>query len=107
MGWIDTKEDADAGGNEKAEENGPEGNSRGEAYDRGDDFGDRDTEEDAKKSAEQSHGCGFNEELEHDILAFGAERLADADFTGALGDRDQHDVHDDHAADYQGDGGNA
>ena len=36
-------------------------------------------------------------------LAACAERFADADFPGALRDRDQHDVHDDDAADDQRD----
>ena len=36
-----------------------------------------------------------------------ADGHADADLLGPLGDRDQHDVHDDDAADEKGDGGDA
>ena len=36
-------------------------------------------------------------------LRRGADRLAHADLARALGDRDQHDVHDADAADQQGD----
>ena len=59
-------------------------------------------------ASEQGHGGRFDEELQQDVLTARAERLAHADFAGAFGDRDQHDVHDDDAADDQrnaGDGG--
>src|SRR5437870_1870270 len=42
-----------------------------------------------------------------DVPLPGADRLADADLAGALGDRDQHDVHDPDAADEQGEPGDA
>jgi hypothetical protein len=65
------------------------------------------TSNDTEKAAQQSHGGGFDQELQHDIVAPRAQRLANADLAGALGDRDQHDVHDDHAAHHQGNGGDA
>ena len=61
--------------------------------------------DDADDAAEQRHGGRFDEELQQDVVAARAERLADADFAGALGDGDEHDVHDDDAADDQRDGG--
>ncbi len=42
--------------------------------------------------------------MQKDIAAARAERFANADFAGAFGDADQHDVHDDDAADDQRDG---
>ena len=45
------------------------------------------------------------EELGQDVPAAGADRLADADLAGPLGDRDEHDVHDPDAADDQRDRG--
>ena len=79
----------------------------GETDECGDDFGNGDAEENPQKTAQQSHGGGFDEELDHDVFSFGTQSLADADFAGALGDRDQHDVHDDHTADHQRNGGDA
>ena len=38
--------------------------------------------------------AGLGEELQEDGRAGGAERLAHAHLAGALGDRDEHDVHD-------------
>jgi len=61
----------------------------------------------AHSAAGEGHQHGFNEDLQHDVEAPGAEGFADADFAGALGDADEHDVHDDDAADderNQGDG---
>jgi hypothetical protein len=41
------------------------------------------------------------------LLGRGAERLEQADFAGALGDGDEHDVHHQDAGDGQADCGNA
>ena len=59
----------------------------------------------ADDSAEEGHGRRFDQELRHDVAAARAERLAHTDLARALGDRDQHDVHDDDAADDQRDSG--
>ena len=48
-------------------------------------------------------GEAFREELEEDAAAGGAEGFAQADFAGALGDRDQHDVDDADSAEAEGD----
>ena len=50
----------------------------------------------------------FDEELAADVACGGAESFADADLAGALGDGDEHDVHDADAAERereQSDGG--
>ncbi len=44
---------------------------------------------------------GLDEELQEDVLAARADGEPQADLAGALGDRDQHDVHDADAADEQ------
>src|SRR5947209_19241410 len=43
--------------------------------------------------------------LHEDVSAAGADGFADANFLGALGDADEHDVHHANAADEQADGG--
>ena len=43
----------------------------------------------------------LEQELQQDVAPAGAEREADADVLGPLGDGDQHDVHDADAADQQ------
>ena len=53
------------------------------------------------RAAEEAQGERLDQELQQDVAPGGAERLADADLAGALGDRDQHDVHDPDAADHQ------
>src|SRR5699024_2153009 len=61
----------------------------------------------AEQSADAAdHGC-FNQKLDNDASALGADGLADADLPGALGDGDQHNVHNADAAHQQGDGGDA
>ena len=50
------------------------------------------------RAADQSR---FDQELKQNFAALGADGLANSDFAGALGYRDQHDVHDSDAADGQ------
>ena len=65
------------------------------------------SEDDADQAAEERQVQRLDEELLEDVASAGADRLADADLAGPLGDRDQHDVHDPDAADDQRDGGDA
>src|SRR5579859_1542253 len=60
---------------------------------------------DPDDAPDQREEDGFDQELDQDHTLGGADRLADADLTGALGDRHQHDVHHADAADEKGDGG--
>ncbi len=54
-----------------------------------------------RQPAEQRDEHGLDQELDEDVRAPGADRLADADLPGALGDRDEHDVHHADPADQQ------
>ncbi len=47
---------------------------------------------------------GLHDELRHDVALLRADRAADADLAGALGDGDEHDVHDADARGEQRDG---
>src|SRR6185369_10341432 len=53
--------------------------------------------------ANSADSDGFDQELRENVVALGADGFADADFAGALGDRDQHDVHHSNAAHDQAD----
>src|SRR5579862_9433755 len=58
-----------------------------------------DPEQDAGRAADEAEHDGLAEELELDRLFRGADRDAHADLARALGDGDEHDVHDADAAD--------
>ena len=61
----------------------------------------------AQSSAAQTEHRRLRKELKQYVSAFGAHGLADADLTGPLGHRNQHDVHDSDPANqkgYPGDG---
>jgi len=51
----------------------------------------------------QKHCLG--QKLEENVALLGADRHADADLPGSLGHRDEHDVHNAHPFDNQGNGG--
>src|SRR5208282_2633929 len=55
----------------------------------------------SNQAAYTGEGHGLQEELPGNVLALGANGLAQADFAGAFGDADQHDVHHAHAANQQ------
>ena len=56
-------------------------------------------------AADAGERDGLDEELEQHLAGAGADGEADADLAGALGDGDEHDVHDADAADEQADAG--
>src|SRR5690606_24336797 len=58
-------------------------------------------EADAEQASEEAKRHGLDEELQKDAPPRRAERHADADLARALGDADEHDVHDADAADDQ------
>src|ERR1700684_3938730 len=55
----------------------------------------------AEKSAQSRENGRFHQKLQNDVTAARAERFAQADFAGALGDAGEHDVHDHYSADDQ------
>jgi len=61
-------------------------------------YADADTGEEADAAADEGDDGGLGEELAADVASGGAEGFADADLAGALGDGDEHDVHDADAA---------
>src|ERR1700687_1128611 len=63
----------------------------------GDGIGENDSEE----PADEGNGERLSQKLEEDVAAARAERLLDANLAGALGDRNQHDVHQADAANSQ------
>ena len=73
----------------------------------GQDLGRDDAERGAEHAAGQAEHGGLDQELPADGPRRGAERLAQPDLAGPLGDRDEHDVHDADAADQQRQGRDA
>jgi hypothetical protein len=71
---------------------------------RGDEVGGDEGDDHAGGSGEEGEDEAFDEELGEDVAAPGAEGLHEADLSGALGDGDQHDVHDADTADGEGHG---
>ena len=57
-------------------------------------------DDDADQAAAAGQQGGLHQELIEDVAAAGAQRFADADLVGSLGDHRQHDVHDHDAADH-------
>src|SRR5208337_4786916 len=55
-------------------------------------------EDDAEKSPDEGDGERLGQKLEKDVAAARAESFLDADFAGALGDGNEHDVHQADAA---------
>jgi len=61
----------------------------------------------ADRTADQAEHRRFDEELKEDVALPCADRFADPDLAGALGHRDEHDVHDADPADQQRDRGDS
>jgi hypothetical protein len=64
-----------------------------------------DADGDAREAADQRDEHRLGQELGEDVAAARADRLADADLAGPLGDADEHDVHHADPADEQRDRG--
>src|SRR5665213_1180334 len=63
----------------------------------------REAEQRADPAAEEREQDRFEQELQQHVAAAGPDRLAQADLARALGDRDQHDVHDPDPRDHERD----
>jgi hypothetical protein len=90
---VEPEEDADRGGDHHAHDHRPQrdvGRQRAHGLDDPRDGG---PEQDAERAAGGGQHHRLEQELGEDRLARGPQRLAQADLPGALGDRDQHDVH--------------
>ncbi len=66
---------------------------------RRDEVADDDCDDHADDAGDEGEGQAFEQELREDVAAPGAEGFEQADLACALGDRDEHDVHDADAAD--------
>src|SRR5216684_2089186 len=62
------------------------------------------SQNDAEEPADEGNGKRLCQKLEEDVAAARAERFLHADFAGALGDGDEHDVHQADATDSQREG---
>jgi hypothetical protein len=85
---------ADQGADDQSREGPAPRKDHGDLQPDGDDVAARDAQEDAQKAAELGEHDGLEEELLDDVVAARADGFAHADLARALGDADQHDVHD-------------
>ena len=106
-GGVHTEEHADADGHDDGQDRDRQRQEDAGVGQRGEDEGADDAEGDAEEPAGEAEQRGLDEELAADEPGLRAERLAEADLPDALGDRDQHDVHDADAAHEQRDDGDA
>ena len=77
----------------------------GEGGDEGDKESGGVAEGEADDGSDKREDDGFEEELGENVAAAGADGFSDADFVGAFGDGNEHDVHDADATDDEGDAG--
>jgi len=75
--------------------------ARGQRADGVDEHREADPGEDPEHGTDRGNRRGLRQELAQHVAAPGAERFAQADLTGALRHRHEHDVHDHDAADHE------
>src|SRR5699024_1609643 len=93
-GGIPAEEDTGERAYGERENDGPRLDVDGPAGDEFDGQRSPYAQDDTDQAAGDADDDRFDEELEHDVAAFGPDGHAQADFAGALGDRYVHDVHD-------------
>src|SRR5205085_4898906 len=97
--WIAADEEADTGGDDERRDYSPELDARRHTNDERDNLGDPESHQNPEDTAHQRQDARLDEELAQHVCLARAERLADTDLAGPLGDRNQHHVHDDDAGD--------
>src|SRR5881396_1352478 len=90
-GRIQSEPDAGEGRRGQRGDNGPQRDVGRDRRQPGDAEGEQATHEHPNRAADEGQGRGLDEELPQNRAPRRAERLADADFPGALRDRDHHD----------------
>ncbi len=85
----------------QGDDHGIHGDRRVHSAQSGQQGGTSETHRHTEDPAEQTQGQRFHQELEEDVPPGGPQGLPDADLPGALGDADQHDVHDPDAPDQE------
>src|SRR3972149_131781 len=104
-GRVDPKEEPYGRGDTQPYRQGKEGSHVPPALKRGHTRGYTQPQQDADPPTDQADDHGLDQKLRQDIDPLGSNGLADPYLLGALGDRDQHDVHDTNAAHHQGNPG--
>ena len=98
-GGIDTEDNTNDKGNKEGDDEDLPANVGGERSDDRNEEGEEIAEDDTEDAAHDGEEEGFKYKLHEDVAAGGADGFPDADFVGALGDRDQHNVHNADTAD--------
>src|SRR5688572_14124242 len=98
---INSSDHADAAGDQDREKNVTESNRHGNGRRNSNNPGNTGSQKQTQDSSYGSEKGGLNQELHQNLTFPRADRLTQADLKRPLGDRNQHDVHDDDAADHQ------
>ena len=98
LGRVPSEEDACKGADGERKENAPGLDIDRECREDIDEYGGAHADEDADHAARDADQDRFDQELRQNIAPFGSDTHAQADFPGAFGHRDIHDVHDADAA---------
>src|SRR6267143_364262 len=91
---VYSEDQTDGNGNDKGQENRADGHDGGPSGKPGDKLRHRESKNDAQQTAGERDQDGFDDELANDVPSSGTDCAAHANFTGALKDGSQHDVHD-------------
>src|SRR5437899_1796183 len=102
-GRVDAGHDPDPAADHDAEQDGERRHGGGQRTGDLQEPREHDAGHDPEARAHDGEGGGLGQELAQDVAPPGAERLPDADLSGALRHRHQHDVHDHDAAHHEGD----
>src|ERR1051326_2688695 len=101
---VDARDEADASGDADREHDVEERDRHRHARRRRDEPRDADGEEEAEDAAARRQERRLDQELQQHLLARRADRLSESDLEGALGHRDEHDVHHHDGPDDERDG---
>src|ERR1035437_2205929 len=104
-GGVYAGHDPHTGAEQQRHGDRPGRDRRGKRREPGDDLRREQAQRDADAGADHAQRGRLDQELREDVDAARAKRLPDADLPRALRDRHEHDVHDDHGADDEPDGG--
>lgn len=102
-GGVKAEEDPDEHGEAEGQQDRLQGNHRGPLAEASGNVGEEIAESHSDQSARQGEDHGLDQKLTENVSPLGAQGHPDADLTNALGDRDQHDVHDPNPPDQERD----
>ena len=92
-GGVDAEENADDDSSEEGDGDDFPADIRSKWSNDGDEEGEKVTENETKYATRNGKDEGFKKELGENVAGGGTDGLSDADFAGAFGDGNEHNVH--------------